>query len=246
MKKTGIVIFAFLFLTFQATSQDLDWGLKGGFSIGTPYGVAEEGAKGSPGVGPLLGLYFKYYLSEKWAVHGDVHYTYKGSKFDTPVSGDTLYKWTGTVGYPPRDTSYFVETTYSGRVDGVYANWYFDIPVYVSYKVSKRFILLTGLQLSYLVEGKNSGSADIIVGDPKSPYTKVYDEPFDQSQELNPWDYSIIIGSIFEGSRRINVGLTATVGLGSIYKKNYKYLDNAVRNIYLQAFLGFKINRNRD
>ncbi|MBU2652145.1 MAG: PorT family protein [Bacteroidetes bacterium] len=244
--KTRIFLFSLILLSYSALTQDLDYGLKGGFNIGTPYGVAEEGAKGSPGVGPLIGMYFKYNLNSKWAIHGDVHYSYKGSSFDTPVSGDTLYRWTGTVGYPPRDTSYYVETIYSGRVDGVYANWYFDIPLYISYRIGKRFLLLGGGQLSYLVKGKNSGTADIIVGDPKSPYTHVYDEPFDQSQELNTWDYSGIFGTIFESSRRINVGLTATVGLSSIYKKNYKYLDKAVRNIYLQAFLEFKINGKRN
>jgi hypothetical protein len=118
-----------------------------------------------------------------------------------------------------------------------------DFPVYVSYLLGKRSLILAGFQLSYLLDGGNYGSADIEVGDPKHPFTYVEDEPFDQSEELKTWDYAFITGYIYETRRRVNVGATATIGLGSIYDKNYKYLDKTVRNIYLQIFLGFKITK---
>ncbi|MFO8130087.1 MAG: porin family protein [Bacteroidales bacterium] len=243
MHRSVYILVVMLFLSAGLHAQYMDYGIKGGLNIGTPYGVAEEGATGSPGIGPLIGMFFKYNLSDKWAVHGDFSYSFKGSSFDTPVSGDTLYEWTQKhPTHPGTDTTYYAQTTYEGYVDGEYANWYFDIPVYISYRLSRSFIIFGGAQVSYLVKGKNKGSADIIVGDPKSPYTKVYGEPFDQSNELNTWDYGLILGTQLEGKKRLNLGISLTCGLGSIYHKNYKYIDNVIRNIYLQTFLGFRIN----
>jgi len=225
----------------QAVAQEFDFGIKGGINVGTPYGVAEKGATGMVGAGPLLGLFFKYQLRDKWAIHFDVQYSYKGARFDTPVSGDTVYEYNTIT---PTDTiPSKAFTTYRGRVEGKFSNKYIDFPLYASYKVGKRFLILAGFQISYLFDGGNYGSADIEVGDPKSPFTYVENEPFDQSAELNTWDYSIIVGSILETRYRVNLGATFTYGLGSIYDKNYKYIDNVVRNLYIQLFLGFKITK---
>ena len=228
-------------------SQDLDWGVKAGLNIGTPYMKPEAGASGKPGIGPLIGVFSKYYLSEKWAVHFEILYSAKGSSFKTPVSGDTLYTREWKIGIPPNvtDTSTRIPTFYEGTVEGSYANRYIDIPLLISYRIGKKMLLMFGPQFSYLLKGSNTGDADIIVGDPKSPFTKVNDEPFDQSNQLNRWDYSFLIGTQYEGKKLFNLGISLTTGIGSIYKKNYKYLDKAVRNIYLQAYLGFKIKGKR-
>lgn len=235
------------FIISQAVTQDLDYGVKAGLNIGTPYMKPEKGASGTPGIGPLFGVFSKYYLSDKWAIHLELFYSAKGSNFKTPVSGDTLYERTWHIG-PPNggyDTTTKIPTIYEGTVEGSYGNRYLDIPLLLSYRVGKKMLLMFGPQFSYLLKGKNTGDADIIVGDPESPFTKVNDEPFDQSHELNRWDYSILIGTQYEGKKLFNLGISLTTGLGSIYNKNYKYLDKAVRNIYLQAYLGFRIRGKR-
>ncbi len=225
----------------QAAAQGFDFGFKGGANIGTPYGVAEKGATGMVGVGPLLGLFFKYQLKDRWAIHFDGQYSFKGARFDTPVSGDTVYEYNTIT---PTDTiPSKAFTSYRGRVEGKFSNKYIDFPVYASYQVGKKVLVLAGFQLSYLFDGGNYGSADIEVGDPKHPFTYVENEPFDQSEEIKTWDYAIITGAIYEGKHRVNLGATLTCGLTSIYAKNYKYIDNVVRNLYLQMFLGFKITK---
>ena len=240
MRQLVLTVFVACLLS-QAIAQEFNFGLKGGANIGTPYGVAEKGSKGMVGVGPLIGAFFKYQLKDRWAVHADFQYSFKGARFDTPVSGDTVYEY---LTITPNDTiPSKAFTSYRGRVEGKFANKYFDVPVYVSYQVGKRSLLLAGFQISYLIDGGNYGSADIEVGDSKHPFTYVENEPFDQSDELRTWDYAIIIGTIYEGKRRVNLGATFTYGLTSIYNKNYKYLDNVVRNLYLQLFLGFKITK---
>lgn len=242
MKPIIIIAVLFCFMAGSVQAQQMEFGLKGGVNIGTPVGVAEEGASGSLGVGPLIGMYFAYDLSNKWAIHGEFLYSYKGSKFHTPVSGDTIYRYDtelpdGTV--IPSEA----HTTYRGTVDGKFNNRYLDVPLFASYALGKRFKLLGGAYISYLLYGENKGFADIEVGDPESPFTYVEDEEFDQSSELNTWDYGVLLGTTFDTGYRINVGLSATTGLRSIYRNNYKYIDGVVRNVYLQAFLQFRVSK---
>ncbi len=223
-------------------AQEMEFGLKGGVNLGTPYGVAEKGASGSLGVGPLIGITFAYDLAPRWGLHGEFLYSQKGAKFHTPVSGDTIYRYNTITPIDTIPTE--AHTIYHGWVDGKFSNQYFDIPLYASYDVSRRFMLMFGGYLSYLISGNNTGSADIVVGDPESPFTEVNDEPFDQSQELNQWDYGVLFGATYLTGRRVNFGASVTTGLRSIYKNNYKYIDGVVRNIYLQAFVHFSVLKN--
>ncbi len=241
--KTILVFLLCSFLIIPVLSQDLDLGAKIGANIGTPYMKPEKGATGSLGIGPLLGVFSKYYLNDRLAVHFEVLYSQKGAKFDTPVEGDTLV----TQYVDPNDSSKYMEKSlkYHGRVNGSYNNQYIDLPIFLSYRYSKRFSAMIGLQFSYLIKGENKGTADILVGDPEAPFIPINDVDFDQSHELNRWDYSILIGTQYEGKKLFNLGISLTTGLGSIYKQNYKYLDKVVRNIYLQAYLGFKIKGKR-
>jgi hypothetical protein len=227
---------------FDTRAQEMEFGLKGGLNIGTPIGVAEKGATGKLGVGPLLGMYFAYDLGGKWSVHGEFLYSYKGSKFHTPVSGDTIYKYntitlTDTI---PSEAN----TMYRGWVDGKFDNRYLDMPLFVSYQLSSRFLMMFGGYVSYLIEGNNTGTADIEVGDPKHPFTTVTDEPFDQSSELNQWDYGLMLGTTYITERKINFGISLSSGMRSIYRKNYKYIDGVVRNLYMQTFVQFRIAKN--
>lgn len=223
-------------------AQEMEFGLKGGVNIGTPYGVAEKGASGSLGIGPLIGMTFAYDLGSKWSIHGEFLYSQKGAKFRTPVSGDTVYRYNTIT---PTDTiPSEVYTIYRGWVDGKFDNKYIDIPLYASYDISRRFMLMFGGYFSYLIEGLNVGTADIEVGDPAHPFTTVTDEPFDQSSELNQWDYGVLIGATYVTQRRINFGASLTTGLRSIYHNNYKYIDGVVRNIYLQTFVHFSLAKN--
>ena len=225
-------------------AQVMEFGLKGGLNIGTPIGVAEKGATGSLGVGPLIGMTWEYHLSSRWSIHGEFLYSQKGAKFHTPVSGDTIYRYNTIT---PEDTiPSAVYTSYNGFVDGKFDNKYIDVPLYASYSLSRRFLLTFGGYFSYLLDGNNSGSADIEVGDPAHPFTTVYDEPFDQSSELNQWDYGLLFGTTYVTDRRINFGVSLTMGLRSIYRNNYKYIDGVVRNLYLQTFVQFSLRKNND
>ncbi len=222
-------------------AQIMEFGLKGGLNIGTPVGVAEKGATGSLGIGPLIGMTFAYDLGTRWSIHGEFLYSMKGAKFHTPVSGDTIYRYTINDTIPSE-----VHTIYNGFVDGKFDNKYIDVPLYASYAVSRKIRLMFGGYFSYLLDGINTGSADIEVGDPAHPFTTVTDEPFDQSSELNLWDYGALLGATYITDRRISFGMSLTTGLRSIYNNNYKYIDGVVRNVYLQTFVQFSLSKDNE
>lgn len=234
-----IIIFFFsVFITNNSLSQGLVLGLSTGLNVGTPYGVAEKGAGGALGMGPAIGIYVQGKLNMKWDVRAQFLYSKKTSIFRTPVSGDTIYEDNKTN----PEITYYWPTIYRGWVEGKFDNTYLDIPVIFYYKLNEKWYIGIGPQFSYLLKGINNGTADIEVGDPESPFTTVTDQPFDQSKHLNKWDYGIQLGSIFKMKSRIFISLNLTTGLNSVYKKNYKYIDRMVRNIYLRASIAYRIS----
>lgn len=217
-------------------AQDLDMGISAGFNLGTPYGVANDGASGSPGLGPALGFYLKSRLSMKWQLQVELLYSKKGSFFQTPVSGDTIYRSTLNDTMP-----YSVHTVYNGWVEGHFNNAYLDIPLIFEYEAGPRWSLMMGPQFSYLLKGENKGTADIEVGNPKNPFTYVEDQLFDQSKHLRKWDYAILLGTTYQFRDKIQFQLTASYGLFSIYEEYYKYINKTVRNIYLRVGILYRM-----
>jgi|WetSurMetagenome_2_1015567.scaffolds.fasta_scaffold342765_1 hypothetical protein len=235
------IIISLYFLETGVYSQKIVYGLKGGFTKGTPYSKPKEEASGKLGTGPLIGAFFKHTFNKRLGIHLEFFYSNKSASFRTPVSGDTTYPLVIA------GTTYNIPTSYSGWVDGKFKNYYFDMPALLAYKMGKKFNLLVGPQISYLVIGKNDGTADIAVGeDPAYPYTTVEDKPFDESSQLNKWDYGFVCGTNYETNKRLNLNLNCSIGLRSIYKKSYTNSDGMVRNIYLQFSLEYRIGRIKD
>ncbi len=208
-------------------AQQLKWGIKGGATAGTPYMKPEEGASGKLGLGPEVGAFLKYNMNKRISLQTEIYYSFKGASFTTPISGDTNYAQV-IMG-----VTYLVPTSYSGIARGKFKNNYITMPLLLSYKVSEKFNLFTGPQLSYLIIGKSSGTADVVVGaDPNYPYTSVKDEPFNESKYLNKWDFSFVFGSMFELNNRISLNLNLSRGFNSVFNKDYQNTDKIVRNIY--------------
>ncbi len=236
--KKLIVIFVFLGSALLVKGQGLEFGIKGGFNYGTPYGVADEGATGILGLGPAVGLYFRAQLNMKWKVQAEFLYSRKSSTFKNPFKGDTIYE------VKDEENPYKVHTHYDGWVEGEFDNVYLDIPVIFMYVLSERWMLTIGPQFSYLLKGKNTGTADFIIGDPNNPFDTIPNYPIDQSSELNKWDYGIMVGSVYNISKRFYTSLSVTTGLISVYNSSYAEVDRIYRNIYLQAALGFKVSKD--
>jgi hypothetical protein len=128
-------------------------------------------------------------------------------------------------------------------VEGKFGNVYLDFPILARYLLSERFHLIAGPQVSYLLKGKNKGTADIKIGE---DYSTVEDEPFDESEYINNWDYSLMIGGSYETYSGLNFDLGFSAGLRSIFEDSYDKIDKAVRNMYLSATIGYRFGHNKD
>jgi hypothetical protein len=215
-------------------AQNRSWGIKGGVNLGTPYMKPEEGSSGSLGLGPRLGAFMRLKFNDRLYFQVEALYSAKGGNYKTPVSGDTLYEQI-LLG----DT-FYIPTWYKGWVEGEFGNIYIDFPLQARYQLSPRFGMLLGPQVSYLIRGKNKGTADIQIGE---NYSTVTDEPFDISDKINKWDYSIILGASYESYSRLNFDLGLSFGLRSIFEEGYTEMDGIVRNIYLSGTIGYRITK---
>lgn len=238
MKFHRVILVALLMLYAAViiNAQDITYGLTGGLNGGTPVGKTPAGASGKPSVGTVLGLFLKYKLSEYFKIESALTYSNKGASFKTPISGDTNIIEI-ILGQPHK-----IPIPYSGTVAGVFENKYIDLPVLLAIRLSKKINFLIGPQLSYLFKGKNTGKADLKIGiDPNNPYTIVNNEPFDESSQINRWDYGIAGGVNYKSYKRFSFDLKVTSGLRSIYKDGYSQPDGTVRNVYMQCSVGYRI-----
>lgn len=232
--KIGLIGLFIVFLMPTADAQNMWWGVKGGINLGTPYGKAEESATGAPGIGPRMGLFLRTHVKNRLDVQIEALYSVKGGKYDTPVSGDTVYE------EEIMGIKYLIPTYYEGRVEGEFKNVYLDFPITARYEASRKFFLSFGPQISYLLNGSNTGTADMDIGE---NYSSVTDEPFDESSELNKWDYSLLFAGSYETPGGLNFELGLNYGLRSIYKASYDKIDNTYRNIYLHLMVGYRFGK---
>lgn len=233
-----LIVVSVLFLTaFQTKGQNRSWGIKGGINLGTPYIKPEEGSSGAPGIGPRIGAFMRLKFKENLYFQVEALYSVKGGNYKTPVSGDTIYEQI-ILG----DT-FFIPTWYQGWVEGEFGNIYIDFPLQARYQFSNRFGMLFGPQISYLIRAKNKGTADIQIGE---NYSTVYDEPFDISDKINKWDYSVILAASYESYSRLNFDLGLSFGLRSIFDEGYTEIDGIVRNIYLSGTIGYRFGKQTE
>jgi len=233
--RTTIISIALMVLfMWHSQAQNRSWGIKGGVNLGTPYMKPEEGSSGALGLGPRVGAFMRLKFNETFYFQVEALYSVKSGNYKAPVSGDTIYEQVlNGVTYP-------IPTWYKGWVEGEFGNKYIDFPLQARYQFSQRFGMLLGPQISYLLKGKNKGTADIQIGE---NYSTIYDEPFDISDKINKWDYSIILGASYESYSRLNFDLGLSFGLRTIFEEGYTEMDGIVRNIYLSGTIGYRITR---
>ena len=262
-----LLLFVFFFLPLGFSQVEevtygprFSYGLKAGVNLGTPFGKAEKGAKGSLGVGLNAGPLVRYNFyklrknrskgsgaNSRWSIQLEPSFSHKLASFETPVKDvEYLYRQeieipvsTVILGVVPSRTVVLnVETFFNGNINGGFSNKYVEVPVLAMYRISDRVHLSAGPYIAYLLEGQNVGTATGIVGD---NFVEVEDEPFDESVNLNLWDYGVTTGvnyerGVFFADVRVATGLT------SIYKPEYTMADGTVRNIYLQTSLGVRFD----
>lgn len=216
---------------FQANAQGFTFGVKAGVNAGTPIGPAPDSASGAPGVGPHVGVFARLNLKDRLDIQPELMYSYKSGTFYTPIEGDTVYEQTLA------GQTFLLPTYYEGDVDGSFSLHYIELPINVMYHFGDHWSIHGGPYFGYLILGKNEGTASGVVGNNFSTFEN---EPFDQSAELNPLDYGAVLGGNYETYTGWNFSLRATCGLRSVYKDSYTMPPGTIRNVYLQASIGYR------
>ncbi len=241
MKYSSVLLLCFFIAasSYTANAQDkcLNFGIKAGIAYGTPIGPAEKGATGSPGLGPILGIYADYALASKWGLQTELYFVQKRSKFSSPVT-DQVYSYPYNPISNP-DTTVYVDTKFTGTVTGKFNNKYLEWPVMGYYQIGKSYRILAGPYLGYLLEAGNTGVANGIVG---FGNLTVENEPFDEGINISEIDFGVVGALRYDTKFGINCELRVTTGLRSIYKPTYTLKEETVRNVYLQLTAGYRLH----
>ena len=212
-------------------------GVKFGFNFVTPISKPVEGATLNPGFNGLNGFFLRFRLAEKFTIQSGIQLSLKASEFTTPISGDTIVEqFIPNVGYIP------FAADYAGIVYGRFRNYYAEVPVAVRFETSEHWAVVGGIYGAYLLRPDNSGTADIELGD---GFDFREGELFDQTADLHPWDYGVLFGGEY---RRNNwqVDLRATIGLRTIYDRDFGAVSSSVWNGYIQGTFGYFFEINKD
>jgi hypothetical protein len=225
-----------LALWLPASAQLDGFGIRIGTCVGTPFTKPDSGATGSLGVGILRGLFGEIRLSDRWGLELGFQFVRQKGNFSTPISGDTTIIQEVIPGlFVP------ISTFFNGKVVGEFNNSYYQVPVLASYHAGD-WRISAGGYFGLLAGGSNTGLADVVIGD---SFRVDLGVPFDQSSFLNPFDYGLMAGASYRPANGLDVSLRVITGLRSIYQDDYAQVQTTVRNIYLQASIGYYLRADR-
>jgi hypothetical protein len=238
-----ILLFAISLLVFPtllAQKGELNFGPKVGMMFGAPipHGEAPEGAKGSPLIGPNIGLFFSYYFSENWSLWVEGNYNRKAAEFRTPLV-DQEYEDDVTI-VTPDGTAHtaFILTVFNGESRGKFDNYYFEIPILLRYNIGKKWRLLAGPYFASLAKSESFTVAEGYVGASDILTVEERNLVLDMANQ----DVGAIMGFHYRHKPLI-VDFRLSYGFTSIFRKDYTLIDYPLRNVFAQLSVGFEFAR---
>lgn len=221
----------------------LEYEVKAGFNIGgtSPLPLPEE-IRSIKSYKPNVNFSIEGNITKwldnqkKWGITLGVRVENKGMETVAQVKnysmeiidgGSTLKgNWTGTVSTEVRSS-------------------YISIPLLAAYKVSPRVKLHAGPYVSFMTNGKFSGSVyDGYLRKDSPTGTKVEfkdgkSAPYDFSDDLQTFQYGAQIGADWRAFKHLNVSGSLTWGLNDIFKKDFNTISFAMYPIYLNVGFGY-------
>lgn len=220
-------ILLFLSFNFLFTYAQINVHAVSGAAIGAPIGPIQEGDEGFLQGGPSFGLGISYKLKKYLAFHYELKLSNKKGAYDAYTKGDTVFAFE-----IPNQPPALFPTTYEGRVKGAFDNAYLDMPFYVSLKY-KRSRTNIGFYHAVLIDGSHTGNVDLVLGE---NFSTINDE-FDDSKFIANYDFGLLLGGeLFVYPEKMSIGLNATYGLTSVFKKDYPNVDGHFGNLYANLF----------
>lgn len=138
-----------------------------------------------------------------------------------------------------------LEGLWTGGVKTNVKNSYLTIPILANYKVSKRWKIVAGPYLSYLLDGNFSGH--VYEGHLRTPdetgsrvdFTGESIATYDFSDNLRKLQWGMQLGGEWRAFKHLNVHADLTWGLNDIFKKDFDTVKFALYPIYLTLGFGY-------
>ncbi len=207
------------------------FGTEVGIIFGTPYGPAEEGAKGKPGLGLHGAIFARYDIAPRFGMQLGLAYNAKKASYSSPVI-DQDYTYYQDLNLPDGSTvTAVIETFFNGTAKGKFNNHYLEAPVMVFFNLSDKWSVLGGGYAALLLKGEHKVWATGVVGD---NFDTVEDEFSDESEFISKWDFGLNTGVNYKIYKQIECELKISSGLKSIFKDEYQLAEDTIRNIYME------------
>ena len=222
-------------LRYQAR---LGYNLGGTAPVGMPATIRSL-EKFSPKVNLLLGLDAYKPLSGKWGLLAGFHYENKGMETDANVKNYHMEMRRGDEK---------LTGVFTGRVVTKVEEWMVTLPLLATYDLG-RVRLKAGPYFSYVMSNDFSGYAYdgyLREGDPTGQKVELgHDEgergDYDFSDDLRHWQFGLDVGADWYFSRRFGAYADLTWGLTSIFRKDFKTIEQKLYPIYGSVGVIYKL-----
>lgn len=232
MRVVVIIFIVSLFSIPVYSQKEFSFGPKLGFNIGSPIpiGNVPEGAKGTPIAGHNLGLFFNYSINKHFSVQIEALYTRKGSEFTSPV--DSM-PYNDSISYNLPDTTiiFIVETFFNGKFEGVFDNYYFELPILLNYHFNNiKWSLCFGGYYGWLTENHTFAQAIGTAGYDPAVRTNYVDF----AENTRNYDWGLIVGGQYTFNNKISINLRLSYGMKSVLNDDYSIIDYSLNNCFAQ------------
>jgi hypothetical protein len=234
MKIVIFITIASFLCCFNSYSQsDFSFGPKLGFNVGSPLpiGNVPKGAKGTPIAGHNLGLFCNYSINKHWSFTIETVYTRKGAEFTSPI--DSMpYSDRQEFMLPDSSIIVFnVETFFNGKFEGVFDNYYFEIPFLFNYHFKNpKWSLCFGGYYAWLTENHTNARAIGTAGyDPR-----VHDEYVEFAENTRKHDWGFMAGGQYTFKNKISINLRLSYGMESVLLDSFDKVPYSLNNSFAQ------------
>lgn len=236
-----IKIFLTLFLLYLSSifcpiTAQISVGAKAGVNLGSVFGPIEKGSKGKLMLLPILGFDVRYNCTPRLSVQTGVQYSMKGADYFVPQQSDSTIRSIPPVLPLPVKVPY---TSYN--IDGEMTLHYLEMPLLLSYKMSKKMELIAGMQTAYLLSGKSVNVQDsIVIG---NRFLVIYDTIVNTSDQLKRWDWAATLGMSYYLKPQWSIDWRVSSSLQSIFRKELSELRKNFLNVFLQITSTYRIGK---
>ena len=222
----------------------LEYSVKAGISIGgtLPIPFPKE-IRSIDSYNPTIAIGLEGYArkwldeSKNWGITVGLRLENKSMKTDATVKNYGME----IIG----DGGEHLKGNWTGSVKTKVRNSYLTVPILATYNLSKRWNLMLGPYVSYLIEKDFSGSVyDGYLREDNPTGEKVVFEgnqsaSYDFTNDLRKFQWGLQLGGEWRAFKHLNVYADLTWGLNDIFKKDFKTITFPMYPVYLNVGFGY-------